>query len=155
MGDRLYIYRRISIYPTNTPRNLGHVYRCGVGITSLLKGVLHRVCPKRCLGDYDTPAPILYLSENGSSVSAEADEGETFDTLGECLNILRHDGFVVDVEMAKVAIHVYARNLVCHAKVGLLILLAINVNWTRRSPTISAGSTTFCQMTRPTSVRPG
>ncbi|KAN0083211.1 hypothetical protein V8E54_002299 [Elaphomyces granulatus] len=46
-------------------------------------------------------------------------KGETLDTLGECLNILRHDGFAVDMEMATVAIHVYARrNLVCHAKVG-------------------------------------
>jgi hypothetical protein len=26
-GGRSLVYRRISIYPTNTPRNLGHVYR--------------------------------------------------------------------------------------------------------------------------------
>jgi hypothetical protein len=32
-GGRWLVYRRISIYPTNTPRNLGRVYRCGVGIT--------------------------------------------------------------------------------------------------------------------------
>jgi hypothetical protein len=34
-GGRSLVYRRISIHPTNTPRNLGHVYRCGVGITKV------------------------------------------------------------------------------------------------------------------------
>ena len=48
-GGRSLVYRRISIYPTNTPRNISHVYRCGVGITDS--------------GIQFSPSPILILSE--------------------------------------------------------------------------------------------
>jgi hypothetical protein len=68
--------------------------------------------PREGNGDTEDIPDELRAAEAGR-------KGETLDTLGECLNILRHDGFAVDMEMATVAIHVYARrNLVCHAKVG-------------------------------------
>jgi hypothetical protein len=66
------------------------------------------------------PRSIVELLDELRAAEANG-EGETLDTLGECLNILRHDGFDVDMEMVRVAIHAYARrNMVCHAYVFCL-----------------------------------
>lgn len=64
------------------------------------------------------PDSVVVMREN-LVVEGHTGPGPWTETIDGCLKYLRQDGYTVDLDMARLAIDIYAdRNLTCHSKVG-------------------------------------